>query len=166
MKKEVKAVIAVILAVWFFLMGFEIGGYNEKKKINSQQPVTAPVINTTSNPLTTAAPIETTTSAPVQTTATAEASKADDGTVTTKQAKPEEENPAALSKTQVVEKVAAALNAAKAEKEMTATKKEIVTINVTECSVQQAVSMINSIINKLAGGNGYLSICKRSGSRY
>lgn len=158
MKKEVKAVIAVVLAVWFFLMGFEIGGYNEKKKINSQQPVTAPVINTTSNPLTTAAPIETTTSAPVQTTATAkttkndpEASKADDGTVTTKQAKPEEENPAALSKTQVVEKVAAVLNAAKAEKEMTATKKEIVTINVTECSVQQAVSMINRIINKFAG---------------
>ena len=32
MKKEVKAVIAVILAVWFFLMGFEIGGYREKKK--------------------------------------------------------------------------------------------------------------------------------------
>ena len=63
MKKEVKAVIAVILAVWFFLMGFEIGGYREKKKINSETTAAAPVINTPSTTTaaeTTAVQIETT----------------------------------------------------------------------------------------------------------
>ena len=31
MKKEVKAIIAVVLAVWFFVMGFEFGAYKERK---------------------------------------------------------------------------------------------------------------------------------------
>lgn len=159
MKKEVKAVIAVVLAVWFFLMGFEIGGYREKKKINSETTVTVPVINTTNNGLSTApTAAETTTAASAETTATAqttgvgnETTKADSASTTAKETKAAEENLSALTKTQIVEKIAAALNGAKAEKQMTATKKEVVTINVTECSVQQAVSMINSIINKLAG---------------
>lgn len=160
MKKEVKAVIAVVLAVWFFLMGFEIGGYREKKKINSETTVTVPVINTTNNVLSTAptSSAETTTAASAETTAASqttsgsnETTKADNGSTTAKETKSAEENLASLTKTQIVEKVAAALNGAKAEKEMTATRKEVVTINVTECSVQQAVSMINSVINKLAG---------------
>ena len=34
MKKEITAVICVLLSVWFFFMGFELGSYREKKKIN------------------------------------------------------------------------------------------------------------------------------------
>ncbi|MGN1442774.1 MAG: hypothetical protein ACI4XE_02890, partial [Acutalibacteraceae bacterium] len=160
MKKEVKAVIAVVLAVWFFLMGFEIGGYREKKKINSETTAAVPVINT---PSSTAAP-ETTT-IPIETSAlttAAETTVAQDGTTvtdngeTTKKAadnttKASEEDPVALSKTQIVEKVASALNAAKAEQNMKAVKTEIVTIKVTDCSVKAAVNTINNIINKLAG---------------
>ena len=37
MKKEITAVICVILSVWFFFMGFELGSYREKKKINTTQ---------------------------------------------------------------------------------------------------------------------------------
>ena len=43
MKKEVKAIIAVVLAVWFFVMGFELGAYKERKaqsEINTVNPVT------------------------------------------------------------------------------------------------------------------------------
>ncbi len=157
MKKEVKAVIAVVLAVWFFLMGFEIGGYREKKKINSETTAAIPVINT---PTTTAAP---TTAAQLATSAAqttvSEQTTAQDNTAgnsTTKEASDEttkaaDTDPAILSKTQVVEKVAAALNAVKAEQNMTAVKKEIVTIKVTDCSVERAVSMINNIINRFAG---------------
>ncbi|MGN1201961.1 MAG: hypothetical protein ACI4RF_01590 [Eubacterium sp.] len=159
MKKEVKAVIAVVLAVWFFLMGFEIGGYHEKKSINSETTVTVPVINTTDNVVTTVptSQAETTTAVSVETTAASqttsgsnETTKADNDN-TTKETKSAQEDLSTLTKAQIVERVATALNGAKAEKEMTATKKEIVTINVTECSVQQAVSMINSVINRLAG---------------
>ena len=31
MKKEIKVIIAVVLAVWFFVMGFELGAYKERK---------------------------------------------------------------------------------------------------------------------------------------
>lgn len=155
MKKEVKAVIAVILAVWFFLMGFEIGGYREKKKINSEMTTATPVINvptsdtaataTTALPETTAAP---TTAA--QTTAAQDSPTNTDSAETTQEASGEAD-PSALTKAQVIEKVTAALNAVKAEKEMTAVKTEIVTIKVTDCSVKAAVNTINNVINKLAG---------------
>ena len=77
MKKEVKAVICVVLSIWFFVMGFELGSYREKKKTVSQpgvqtsfqQPTTAAVQTTAAQ--TTAAPIETT-AADEQTTAGAD----------------------------------------------------------------------------------------------
>ena len=153
MKKEVKAVIAVVLAVWFFLMGFEIGGYLEKKKMNSEAPTaTAPVIQT---PTTTAAPVLTTaaetTTALTELTTAAGVTDTSGSSTTAGATQAAQDNLSSLTKTQIVSRVADALNAAKAEKEMTAVKHEVVTINVTECSVQQAVSMINSIINRLAG---------------
>ena len=161
MKKEVKSVIAVILAVWFFLMGFEIGGYREKKKINSETTAAAPVINTPSTTTaaeTTAVQIETTAqqTTAVETTIAQDIPTVADGTETTgKEAetatKAAAEDLSSLSKTQIVDKVANALNAVKAEKEMTAVKKEIVTIKVTDCSVNAALNTINNIINKLAG---------------
>ena len=129
MKKEVKAVIAVVLAVWFFLMGFEIGGYREKKKIISETTAAIPVLNT---PTTTAAPTtvaELATSA-AQTTVSEQTPAQDNttGNNTTKGASDEttkaaDTDPATLSKTQIVEKVAAALNAVKAEQNMKAVKK-------------------------------------------
>ena len=30
MKKEIKVAIAVVLSIWFFVMGFELGMYSEK----------------------------------------------------------------------------------------------------------------------------------------
>lgn len=49
MKKEWKAVIAVVLSVWLFVMGFELGSYKEKKnfKKNNQTFVAAPVTSQT-----------------------------------------------------------------------------------------------------------------------
>lgn len=160
MKKEVKAVVAVILAVWFFLMGFEIGSYHEKKKINSETTVTAPVIKTQETTTQTAtAAAETTTQATFDfTVPTADASATQAATTqktdsqpTQKETNANAEDLSALSKTEISQKIATALNNTKSEKNMTAVKKEIITIEVTECSVQQAVSMINSIINGLAG---------------
>ena len=46
MKKEVLAAIAAALAVWFFVMGFEIGVYKERKDNAKAMATTAPIINT------------------------------------------------------------------------------------------------------------------------
>ena len=49
MKKEWKAIIAVVLSVWLFVMGFELGSYKEKKNFqkNKQTYVAAPVTSQT-----------------------------------------------------------------------------------------------------------------------
>ena len=39
MRKEFKAIIALILAVWLFMMGFELGSYHEKQEIQKEQAV-------------------------------------------------------------------------------------------------------------------------------
>ncbi|MBQ8029889.1 MAG: hypothetical protein IJ262_10855, partial [Clostridia bacterium] len=57
MKKEIKALIAVILAVWCFFMGFELGTFNERRSAGTN------VAATTASQQTTAAPVVTTTEA-------------------------------------------------------------------------------------------------------
>ena len=151
MKKEVKAVICVVLSIWFFVMGFELGSYREKKKTVSQpdvqtsfqQPTTAAVQTTAAQ--TTAAPIETTAAAE-QTTA-----GADENGKTTKKADDGKKDPSSLSKAEILAAAKKAIDGVKAEQNMTAVQTENTTINVTDCSVQRAVSIINSVIQKYAG---------------
>lgn len=149
MKKEVKAVICVVLSIWFFVMGFELGSYREKKNAVSnsniqtsfQQPTTAAVQTTAAQ--TTAAAAETT--AAEQTTANA------GGDQTTKKAEDGKKDPSSLSKAEVLAAAKKAIDGVKAEQNMTAVQTENTTINVTDCSVQRAVSIINSVIQKYAG---------------
>lgn len=149
MKKEVKAVICVVLSIWFFVMGFELGSYREKKNAVSnsniqtsfQQPTTAAVQTTAAQ--TTAAAAETT--AAEQTTANA------GGDQTTKKAEGGKKDPSSLSKAEVLAAAKKAIDGVKAEQNMTAVQTENTTINVTDCSVQRAVSIINSVIQKYAG---------------
>ena len=54
MKREVKAIIAVVLSVWLFVMGFELGSYKEKKNIaNSTRVYASTPTPIPSNPATT-----------------------------------------------------------------------------------------------------------------
>ena len=54
MKKEIKVIIAIVLAVWFFVMGFELGSYKEKKA-QSEINTVNPVVNSTAITTTTIA---------------------------------------------------------------------------------------------------------------
>lgn len=151
MKKEVKAVICVVLSIWFFVMGFELGSYREKKKTVSQpdvqtsfqQPTTAAVQTTAAQ--TTAAPIETTAAAE-QTTAGADENgkatqKADDG----------KKDPSSLSKAEILAAAKKAIDGVRAEQNMTANQTESTKITVTDCSLPSAVDFINKIIQRYAG---------------
>ncbi len=133
MKKEVKIVIAVVLAVWFFVMGFEIGSYAEKKKFAdaqkdisfSQPPVVQPDTTQPTQP-------------PVQDTTPTAA----DPTV------PQEPtvDPSTLSKEEIVTKLGLYMNQLRGEQNMQAHKTASVYVNVVECSIPSIVGMINSVI--------------------
>ena len=148
MKKEIKVIIAVILAVWFFVMGFELGVYKEKKSQNT--------INTV-NPVTTTQPStlpSTTEPSTVPTEPSTEPSvPADDNTTTQKQeddtTAPTAKDPLALSKAEIIAEVNKYVNQVKKEQNMTASTVGVVEVNVTECSFNGAVSIINNIIKNL-----------------
>ena len=68
MKKEIKIAIAVVLSIWFFVMGFEIGVYKERKAqvqsgnevVNTVNPTTQPTAQPTVPPTTVPTTIPTT----------------------------------------------------------------------------------------------------------
>lgn len=158
MNKQVKALVCVILAVWIFLMGFEIGSYKEKKATNTsvttQSPLGIPEPSTV--PPSSSAP---TTTAPT----TTEAPKSDEPTETpdapedtTKPKKEDEskknnsDDPSSLSKEQIIEKMADAVNTAKAST-ATVAKNETVTINLTDLSVPSLMSTVQRVMDALSG---------------
>ena len=151
MKKEVKAIIAAVLAVWILLMGIEIGALREKKKIAAANSTTNSTTATTTQP-TTQTPEPITPDGgniPGGQTTTPSASAATTPSATTPSA------PAAdvssLSKEQIVAKVAESVNKVKSEQNMTAHKTENITVNLTALSVEGLRSLVNSIIGSLVG---------------
>ncbi len=160
MKKEIKVIIAVVLAVWFFVMGFELGAYKEKKahsEINTVNPITTttqdptlPTVPSTTEPITVPEPSETQPTLPGEDPVT---TKPDDTTL------PAVKDPLSLSKEEIIAEVNKYVNQVKKEQNMTASGSSQVNVNVTECSAQGFVSTLNNIISsltdKFAGEENY-----------
>ena len=189
MKKEWKAVIAVILSVWLLVMGFELGSYKEKKNFAQQQPLTSPP-ETTAAPSTTeptTAPTEltlfsfddeltdppavtddlqsllTTMDVPDITAAPAETTAATTAAPTTKApTTTAKADPAKLSKKEVLAQVTAMMRTLKSEQNMTAVKTEATKIVLTECSVKAAVGPVNKAL-ETAGSNETVTYSFRGG---
>ncbi len=139
MKKEMKIVIAVVLSVWFFVMGFELGGYAEKKKfadanatINNTTtlPTTAPTMPTTTQPIT---PVTDITPSGDASTAPSQGSQQAD--------------PSTLSKQEIVTNVNNYMIQLRSEQNMQAHKTATVYVNVVDCSVPSIIGTINNVIS-------------------
>lgn len=154
MKKEIKIAIAVVLSIWFFVMGFELGIYKERKAnvqsgnevVNTVTPTAQPTTQPTTVPTTvpTTAP---TTLPPVvdpnqNSTAPSEAAPTE---------APANNDPSSLSKAQIVEKINTHMKALKSEQNLQAHKTEKIDVSVVDCSVPAAISLINNIISGIAG---------------
>ena len=158
MKKEVKAIIAVVLAVWFFVMGFELGAYKERKaqsEINTVNPVTT----TPTQPTEPTLPQVTEPSTNPQPDVTEPTLPDDDNTTDNAATEPTAKDPLALSKQEIIAEVNKYVNQVKKEKNMSAAATSLVKIEVTDCSAQGFVSTINNIINgiteKFGGEEAY-----------
>lgn len=156
MNRTVKIIVSIVLCVWIFAMGLELGAYRERKAINSsitssgstQQPQTtqpSTAAPTVQQPQTTADPTPSSTASNDNTASSdtsATTAKKDDGNATKK---PESK-----------EEIAAAFNTAMNKtKNMTqncnATKKTNVQINVVDCSVPSLTSTVNRIVQGFTG---------------
>lgn len=164
MKKEIKIAIAVILSLWFFIMGFELGAYKERKAYVDANATTIPSITlnstTTTQPTTTTTtnpPTTTTTTNPVFNTQPTESTSASQDNTTTEnptESTAPANDPSSLSKEQIVEKMNTYMKALKSEQNMTANKSESIVVTLVDCSVPSATSMINSIVSGAIGGDG------------
>ena len=152
MKKEVKAIIAVVLAVWIFLMGIEVGAMREKKRAAAANSnVTTTQAPQTTEPTTT----QPTTQTPVQVQpSTQPSTPAVNPSTPDSAATPGSDTSvdvSALSKEQIVAKVSEAVNKVKNEQNMTAHKTEYITVNLTRLSAESVRGTVNSIISSLVG---------------
>ncbi len=144
MKKEVKIIIAVVLSLWLFFMGFEIGSYNEKKKLNEMLSSTQPVITTAAPTVgDSTQPTDSPSIDSTQSTSAPDNSQGDTQTPV---------DPSTLSKDEIVNKVNQYMTQLKNEQNMQIYETDSVYINVVDCSVPSVVGTINSIINSITSG--------------
>lgn len=163
MRKEFKAIIAVILAVWLFMMGFELGSYHEKQEIQKEQAAqqasatqpldtTAPAV--TEAPTTTeAAPITGIGNAIAEITTypDEELTAASDKGTTAASTTAAEPDVSSLSKRQILQRATEAVNTLKKTQNMTARNQETIFIQIVDCSAKSAISILNSVISKKIG---------------
>lgn len=140
MKKEMKIAVAVVLAVWFFVMGFELGGYAEKKKFADANAS----INNTATTLPTTTPTTNPTTQPI--TPTPDITPSSDAGTAPSQSAPQI-NVSTLSKQDIVTKVNNYMTQLKSEQNMQAHKTATVYVNVVDCSVPSIIGTINNVIS-------------------
>ena len=165
MKKEFKAAIAVILAVWIFAMGLTIGKNVGIKSVSqttqapsaSQQPSSEPSQQPSEQP-TSQQPTSQQPSSEPSTLLPSVVDPSNGGDNTSEptdapSSEPQQnsDDPASLSKEQIVEKMNSYMAQLKAEQNMTAHKYELIQVNVVDCSVPSATSTINGIVQKVIG---------------
>lgn len=143
MKKEVMAAIAAALAIWFFVMGFELGIYKERRayaKLTAQTPqisTTAPSILPTLPPTTQPAPVNDATAPTV-----APSVPGNDVTVA-----PSGKEITSLSTDEILRDVGNAINTLKQTPNFTALRRLQVVVQVVDCSVPSAIDAINGVIS-------------------
>ncbi len=153
MKKEFKGIIAIIVAIWIFVMGFEIGilkGTNDTiEELGSPSaPIAtdAPTAESTTETTTAATTAESTTAAP-DVNADASTSATDPSVAPA----PGAADPSTMTKEQITAKVVEYINKVKAEQNMTAVKTESITISVDSCSVASLTSTVNDVVQGIVG---------------
>lgn len=149
MKKEIKPIIAVVLAVWILVMGIEIGSIREKKKIASVNSTTTAVTTTlpaTTEPTTTQPTTQPTTQALTQPSTDAVVAPSVSETTA-----PAGTDLSSMSTQEIVDKVSEAVNKVKNEQNMTARKTENITVNLTRLSAESVRGTVNNIISSLVG---------------
>ena len=171
MKKEFKIAIAVILSIWIFIIGMEVGVYKEKKSAAENTTAAAPTVSTPAEPATQptepsvpsepSAPVLEPSEVPSEPSAPAvepsvPAANTDVSDVQPSDAPSDVPAPggddlATLTNDQILERVTKYVNQLKAEQNMTANKKESITVNLTDLSVAAAKNIVQGIIDNLAG---------------
>lgn len=161
MKKEYKAIIAIILAVWIFAIGMVLGidkgiedtlaTANSTTLPTTSSPTTQtpPTVPPSTQPPVTDIPSTDTPTSGLEASTIPSTNNSDGTTAPTTQTNIND--PSSLSKAEIIEKFNSYMGQLKAEQNFTAHKVESIKIEVVDCSVPSAIGLINNVIKGIAG---------------
>lgn len=152
MKKPVKIVISIVLAVWIFAMGIEIGAYRERKAINAS--IVTPSVSAPANTNAPTSPVPDSTAPQPDTTAPTEGSgtTAPPQSTDTTDKKNDEKPSLPKSKEDICAAFNQAMNNTKnATKNCNAHKKTDIQITVVDCSVPSITNIVNKVVQGFVG---------------
>lgn len=171
MNQKYKNIIAVIVAIWIFAMGFVIGNDNGDKKAraelaNQQSAVVTPPqqaekpdkpnfsgnSGTTNNSGTTDNNGGATNNG--GTTDNNGGATNNGGTTDNNGGQSAPTDPTQYTDDQIIEMMNYYVNLVKSETNMTASKSEKVTVKVTDCSVPSLIDTVNGIVDRIVGNGG------------
>lgn len=146
--------LCAVLSILLFFTGFELGSYREKKNIKANQTqVFQPVSQSSYNSQSSTAPSET--QPATQPTQSSESlsvyPESPTSSAAAQSTKPAAKDPSAMSKAEVIAAAKKAIDAVKAQQNMTAVQAENVQITVNDCSVSSLTSLVNSIVQRFTG---------------
>lgn len=154
MNKKLMMGLCAVLSILLFFTGFELGSYREKKNIKANQTqVFQPVSQSSYNSQSSTAPSET--QPATQPTQSSESlsvyPESPTSSAAAQSTKPAAKDPSAMSKAEVIAAAKKAIDAVKAQQNMTAVQAENVQITVNDCSVSSLTSLVNSIVQRFTG---------------
>lgn len=157
MNRTIKIIVSIVLCVWIFAMGLELGAFRERRAINAalSGSGSTPVVNTTATPVTnTTAPTVSTTSTPVESTQGSDTTTEKPAATEKKEDTSKKDKPGAIPQTkeEITAAFVKAMNDTKhSTRSCNAVKNTDVQVNVTDCSVRTLTSMVNSIVSGFTG---------------
>ena len=158
MNRTIKIIVSIVLCVWIFAMGLELGAYRERKAINSALSGgnTTPVVNTTSPTTTPTTPTEAPTTQQPASTEPTQGEKPTETPTTEKTDTTTKANKPSSSIPKGNDEIVAAFNKAMNETKHTtrscnAVKNTDVQLSVTDCSVSSLTGMVNKIAQGFTG---------------
>jgi len=166
MNRSVKVIVSVVVCVWLFAMGLELGAYRERKNYNSaigtntqiqtQQPVTQTPV--TQQPATQGTTALSTSAQATEKSDSANTTKKQSGDDTTKKQdngeteKQDGDSSVPQGNEAIAEAFNKAMNATKhATQNCNVSKDTDVKVNVTDCSVSAATSLVNKVVQGFVG---------------
>ncbi|MBR3815373.1 MAG: hypothetical protein IKJ27_01455 [Clostridia bacterium] len=164
MNQKYKSIIAVIVAIWIFAMGFVIGNDNGDKKAR-EELANQQSASTNTTPQIAEKPNKPSFDSNGGTTdngnnggATNNGGTTDNGnnagTTDNGNSQPAPTDPTQYTDDQIIEMMNYYVNLVKAETNMTASKSEKVTVVVTDCSVPSLIDTVNGIVDRIVGNGG------------
>ncbi len=151
-KKNRKVIISVVLSLWIFLMGMEVGNYNGEKSAASSTTTQSTTVAAESTTVESTTQILTTEAADATTDASTDAGETTTSQeVVTDTTAPVSTDPSSYTTDQIVANLNEAMAKLESTTDFTAHVVDDIQVTVVDCSIAMATSLVNGVVQMFVG---------------